>query len=45
MLVQNSAKKWEDNAFIIIIIILCVCVCEESGIKLMVCHKVQQTPQ
>lgn len=28
MLVQNSAKKWEDNAFIIIIIIiLCVCVC------------------
>lgn len=43
MLVQNSAKKWEDNAFIIII--LCVCVCEESGIKLMVCHKVQQTPQ
>lgn len=30
MLVQNSAKKWEDNAFIIIIIILCVCVCVKN---------------
>lgn len=29
MLVQNSAKKWEDNAFIIIII-LCMCVCVKN---------------